>query len=145
MIYSEHFFEHLEYPEETLSFLCECLRILEPGGLFSVGVPDTELCIRAYCSGEFSARCLGLQPVEWCETAMQHLNFLFHQGGEHKQLYDELTLTKVLANAGFCDLVRREYDPALDSEDRKLGSLYVNARKPKSSPSRLGPIAPEVQ
>ena len=39
-IYSEHFFEHLEYPRDTGVFLAESLRVLEPGGIFRVGVPD---------------------------------------------------------------------------------------------------------
>src|SRR6266849_4866150 len=39
-IYSEHFFEHLAYPDEARRFLKEAFRVLEPGGLFSVGVPD---------------------------------------------------------------------------------------------------------
>lgn len=130
MVYSEHFFEHLEYPEETMAFLSESFRVLEPGGLFSVGVPDTELCLKAYFTGEFSPPSLGLQPIDWCETPMQYLNFLFHQGGEHKQLYDKATLIKVLTSAGFCEIERREFDPLLDSEGRKLGTLYVDARKP---------------
>jgi len=130
IVYSEHFFEHLEYPEEAMTFLSESFRVLAPGGLFSVGVPDTELCLRAYLNGDFSPGSLGLLEVEWCTTPMQYLNFLFHQGGEHKQLYDFTTLAKVLQNAGFCDIARREFDPSLDSEDRRIGTLYVNARKP---------------
>ncbi len=133
IIYSEHFFEHLEYPEEAMAFLSESFRVLEPGGLFSVGVPDTELCLRAYLNGNFSPQSLGLQEVEWCTTPMQYLNFLFHQGGEHKQLYDYVTLAKILQNAGFTDISRREFDSSLDSEDRRQGTLYLNARKPHSA------------
>ncbi len=132
MVYSEHFFEHLEYPEEAMSFLAESFRVLAPGGLFSVGVPDTELCLRAYAAGNFSPQDLGLPAVDWCTTPMQSLNFLFHQGGEHKQLYDFATLAKVLQTAGFTEIRRREFDPSLDSEDRRVGTLYVDARKPSS-------------
>ena len=32
MIYSEHFLEHIDYPESTQLFLKECYRVLEPGG-----------------------------------------------------------------------------------------------------------------
>ena len=38
IIYSEHFLEHIDYPEQTLAFLRECYRVLEAGGIFSVGV-----------------------------------------------------------------------------------------------------------
>jgi|SRR5689334_3818524 len=130
VIYSEHFFEHLEYPEEATLFLSESFRVLEPGGLFSVGVPDTELCLRAYVDGKFLGKSLGLPYVEWCDTPMHSLNFLFHQGGEHKHLYDASTLTNILWKAGFQNAHRRDFDPFLDSEDRQTGTLYVEARKP---------------
>lgn len=130
VIYSEHFFEHLEYPEEAMDFLAESFRVLAPGGLFSVGVPDTERCLQAYVAGDFSAPDLGLPVVEWCTTPMQSLNFLFHQGGEHKQLYDFTTLARVLQNAGFVEVRRRDFDPLLDSQDRRIGTLYVDARRP---------------
>jgi len=130
VVYSEHFFEHLEYPEEAVLFLSESFRVLEPGGLFSVGVPDTELCLRAYVDGNFSWRSLGLTYVEWCDMPMHSLNFLFHQGGEHKHLYDAPTLINVLNKAGFENVHRRNFDPGIDSEDRRVGTLYVDARKP---------------
>jgi len=47
-IYSEHFLEHLDYLGHAISFLSECYRVLEPGGLFSIGVPDTEWPIAEY-------------------------------------------------------------------------------------------------
>ncbi len=133
VIYSEHFFEHLEYPEEATLFLSESFRLLEPGGLFSVGVPDTESCLRAYAAGNFSWKSLGLPYVEWCDTPMHSLNFLFHQGGEHKHLYDAATLINILEKAGFEDARQRDFDPTLDSEDRQIGTLYVEARKPALS------------
>ena len=48
MIYSEHFFEHLQHPRDTTRFLSEAFRLLEQGGVFSVGVPDTEWPLKAY-------------------------------------------------------------------------------------------------
>jgi SAM-dependent methyltransferase len=58
MIYSEHFFEHLDYPQHAAHFLSESYRILEPGGVFSVGVPDTRwpsLTMRALVTVSTSA------------------------------------------------------------------------------------------
>jgi predicted SAM-dependent methyltransferase len=48
LIYSEHFLEHLDYPEDAIRFLSECYRLLEPGGVFSVGVPDTQWPLQEY-------------------------------------------------------------------------------------------------
>jgi hypothetical protein len=39
IVYSEHFFEQLEF-SDAQRFLRESLRVLRPGGLFSVVVPD---------------------------------------------------------------------------------------------------------
>src|SRR5262249_49160648 len=50
LVYSEHFVEHLEYPTEAEQFFAESFRLLEPGGVFSVGVPDIEWPIGAYAN-----------------------------------------------------------------------------------------------
>ena len=42
MIYSEHFFEHLQHPRDTTRFLSEAFRLLEPGGVFSVDILTTK-------------------------------------------------------------------------------------------------------
>lgn len=44
--YSEHFFEHLDYPGAAERFLEECHRVLDVGGMISIGVPDTERILR---------------------------------------------------------------------------------------------------
>ena len=131
-VYSEHFLEHLEYPNPAKSFLKECFRVLEPGGLFGVGVPDTEWCIAEYSDlrqeGYFAIAKERWHP-SWCETEMEHINYHFRQDGEHHFAYDFETLSKALTGAGFREIHRRGFDPALDSEDRKLGTIYVSATK----------------
>ena len=39
IIYSEHFLEHVDYPEQTQLFLKECYRVLEPGGVIQRRCP----------------------------------------------------------------------------------------------------------
>src|ERR1700722_17163339 len=39
-VFTEHFLEHLDYYEEAPRFLEECRRVLRPGGLLRVIVPD---------------------------------------------------------------------------------------------------------
>ncbi len=134
IIYSEHFLEHLDYPESTHSFLKECFRILEPGCLFSVGVPDTAWPIAEYSrqrnEGYFRIVKEGGHP-SWCQTEMEHLNFHFRNDEEHRFAYDFHTLAHALTKAGFENVQRRDFDPTLDSEDRHLGPLYADASKPK--------------
>jgi predicted SAM-dependent methyltransferase len=131
IIYSEHFFEHLEYPLETGAFLTESLRVLQRGGLFRVGVPDTEWPIIAYATGDERYFRLAQERwhPSWCDTRMHNINYHFRQGIEHKYAYDYETLAKVLIQAGFSSVTRSEFDPASDSESRRVGTLYVEARK----------------
>ncbi len=132
VIYSEHFFEHLEYPGEATRLLHESIRVLAPGGLFSVGVPDAGRIVRAYVLGDEEYYRLGgarLHP-EWCDTRMHNLNYTFRQAGEHRYAYDLETLQRVLQSAGFVGVHERDFEPALDSEERRVGTVYVDARRP---------------
>ncbi|GAA0544391.1 putative SAM-dependent methyltransferase [Rhizomicrobium palustre] len=141
MVYSEHFLEHLQYPGEALQFLQECARILEPEGVLSLGVPDTEWYMLDYCGVANPSRTRAgfaeedvfaiakrLWHPKWCQTRMEHLHHHTRQAGEHQFAYDFETLEKLLHEAGFTAVERRDFDPALDSKQRALNTLYVNAR-----------------
>lgn len=137
IVYSEHFLEHLEYPDEVLRFLAECFRVLIAGGTFSVGVPDTERALTAYVNreGEYFRLTREAWHPAWCATPMHQLNFLFRQGREHKYAYDFETLAQILGGVGFIGVEARPFRPGLDSADRKVGTLYVDARKPVERPA----------
>ena len=132
IVYSEHFLEHLDYPEPALSLLHQCYRILESGGLLSIGVPDTEWPLLEYShvrdEGYFRLAKQRWHP-RWCETRMEHINYHFRQNNDHHFAYDYETLRRALSIARFSKIRRRTFDPNLDSEDRRLGTLYVDARK----------------
>jgi predicted SAM-dependent methyltransferase len=145
-IYSEHVFEHFDYPNvyestgwdfqgtdrpsEALTFLSECRRVLAPGGALDLVVPDAEGMI-----GEYVRRADTPAPLEgwwgprWCDTPMHCVNYLFRQGREHKYAYDEETLRRILETAGFDDVVRRLFDPAMDAPNHEIGSLCMMSRK----------------
>lgn len=131
VIYSEHFFEHLEYPGEATNFLRESYRVLKPGGLFSVGIPDTEWALTAYVTGdqEFFRLASERWHPKWCDTRMHHMNYHFRLNNEHKYAYDFETLERVLQQIGFRSINRRSFNPELDNESRRDGTLYVDARK----------------
>lgn len=136
IIYSEHFFEHLEYPDQALGFLRESMRILRPGGLFSVGVPDTEGPLKSYASGDdayFQDVRQHWHPA-WCNTRMHNLNYHFRQRGQHKYAYDFETLAQILGEVGFVSVARRPFNPDLDDARRGPGTIYVDARKSDVTP-----------
>jgi predicted SAM-dependent methyltransferase len=138
-VFSEHFFEHLEYPTPAVDFLKECWRVLKPGGKLSLGVPDTEWPILCYANGDSTYFTLARERFHpnWCNTRMHNLNYHFRQGREHKYAYDFETLKQILDNVGFISVERRSFVPGLDSDARRVDSLprktaglYVDALKP---------------
>jgi predicted SAM-dependent methyltransferase len=130
-VYSEHAFEHFEIYREVPHFLGEALRVLQPGGVFDVGVPDTEWPLRGYGNPDYDYWTFApkVHP-KCCQTQLDHINFHFRQGEEHKYAWDEETLARALETSGFVSIKRRGFDPELDSESRKTGTLYMRAMKP---------------
>jgi predicted SAM-dependent methyltransferase len=145
-IYTEHFFEHLHYAQlgestaweletpsdasEALAFLRECRRVLTPGGLLDVVVPDAEGIVQEYVARREQPfpRYPWWGP-KWCDTPLHCVNYVFRQGNEHQYAYDEETLTRVLESVGFADVRRRPFNPDTDAPNHAIGSLCVHARK----------------
>jgi len=135
-IYSEHVFEHFEFYEEVPHVLSESLRVLQSEGVFDVGVPDTEWPLRGYGNPDHDYwRFCPIWHPKICETQLDHINYHFRQGEEHKYAWDEETLTRSLQLAGFVCIARRPFDGTLDSEFRRVGTLYMRAIKPGPVPS----------
>ncbi len=133
-IYSEHFYEHFNYPRDITHLLSECYRVLEAGGLHSFGVPDGEIVLRHYTTHEYAehaAAQIRWNP-EWCRTQMDHVNYCLRQNGEHRWYYDEETMRRLLERVGFVAIQRRQFDPTLDQEARRVGTMYMQCRKPNN-------------
>lgn len=101
----------------------------------TLGCPDSEWQLRAYENPEheYWAFARTLQPRR-CETQIDSLNYLlFRQSkvdGEHRYAWNEETLTRTLRQSGLTNISRRPFDPRLDSERRRIGTLYMHAIKP---------------
>ena len=140
-IYSEHMFEHLEYPSGVTTFLRECFRVLASGATMTIGVPDLSDALQKYAQrtppvseGAADRRYILRHPLE-------ELNYIFHQDGEHKFLYDEEFLTVLLQHFGFNPVSRRDFDPSHDTELRCEGTLYIVATKPAPAGAPIGSVA----
>ena len=97
----------------------------------SVGVPDTEWPLMEYAGvgedGYFEYA--GKWHPPWCVTEMEHINQHFRQDGEHRFAFDFRTVQHLLETAGFTEVKQRSFDSDLDSEPRRVGTLYVCAHK----------------
>jgi len=132
-IFSEHFFEHIDHPEPITSLFRECLRVLRPGGELRFSVPDTKWPLTEYQQGPESPYFKACAVHGWhpkdCVTRLEHINYHFRQQAEHRYAYDFETAEKTLAAAGFADIRESAFEGSLDSEHRRVGSLFVSARK----------------
>jgi predicted SAM-dependent methyltransferase len=116
----EHFVEHLDLEDEFIPFLRELRRVMAGGGEVWLSCPDLEKVCTEYVKDrgrELLAEVQRHRPLaklpEGCPP--QHfVNRLFHQGGEHKNLYDFEILRWALGNAGFVDCVKVQERDLLD-------------------------------
>ena len=107
-VYSEHMIEHLPFSEGR-AMLCECFRVLAPGGKVRITTPDLAFAIDLYRQ-DLSA--LQERYIEWVSATQQlpgreigfSINQLIHGWG-HQFIYDEHTLRRVLEIAGFSNVV----------------------------------------
>lgn len=133
IVYSEHFFEHLDWPSESNPFLKECYRVLRNEGVIHIGVPDSSYVVEQ-CLYNLESFVQQAHENNWgypadCQTAFEFINYHFRLEGSHKFAYDFKTLALHLEQAGFRGVKRREYDVCFDSKTRATGTLYVIAMK----------------
>ena len=136
LIYSSHFFEHLEY-DDGVRLMRDCRRVLQPGGIFRAALPDFPGMFRAYLARDekrfdtYDIRDFWPSLAPETITLLDHVNFGVYQFGEHKCLYDEEKICLVLRHLGFAEVeitgYREGIDP--DNELRRRYSFYVEAVK----------------
>jgi SAM-dependent methyltransferase len=118
-VFVSHLLEHLYFPRDVQPFLAELRRVLAPGGIVRIVVPDIGKCIEAYVHNdrEFFASRRETWPW-WPSNPTRLEDFLAYAGAgpepaflfeSHKYGYDFETLQRVLGEAGFESVIESAY------------------------------------
>lgn len=141
-VYASHLLEHLHL-SEGMALLRECHRVLRPGGVIRIVVPDLESAIRDYVERREHAETY--RNTFLTRTRADELNsrMLFHEatpvpGGfamrtfrlhnafhQHKWMYDAESLSAHLSAAGFREVARRGF---LESRISTISEVESRAR-----------------
>lgn len=127
-IFNEHFIEHLTI-EEAKNIIKDLMRVLKPGGVMRIAMPDLESVVDHYLNVP-----LNKDPVikdfhlEFVETRAEWINMSFRWWG-HKWLYDWEELQRRLSEAGYSKVKRCKLRESKHRELRNLeirdGSLLI--------------------
>jgi SAM-dependent methyltransferase len=131
-IYSSHTFEHFTF-DESLALSKECLRVLRPGGVIRIVVPDLMLIVKEYLADQAP-----LASHRFLDRLSLGHSFrdIVHPGSNHSQMFDQRSLVHLLRTAGFTNpeisSFRQSRIPEIEQielEVRKGESLYVEAQR----------------
>lgn len=136
-IYSSHLFEHL-LRVEAKKLLKECYRVLVPGGVIRIIVPDLRICAEKYIEAfqKWNEKSQELPPAEiFLENLVMYDYDLvdqpfwikickkFYDKNTHKWVYDEQSLTYFLKETGFKDIRKRKFGESFIKDIVKLDNL----------------------
>lgn len=136
VIYSSHFFEHLEY-KYGLKLMRDCYEALQPGGVFRIALPNLKQWFGAYLQNDHEyfelIDILRILPeIEpGTETFVDYVNYGVYQYGEHKCIYDEEKISLILLGIGFSSVIVSSFQKDIDpsTPERRRYSFYLDAIK----------------
>ena len=127
-VFLEHVLEHFTLAD-GLDLLEECRRVLRPGGIVRVGVPDFGRYLVSYAGdGEFVERLRPGRPTRLIAVGEVAL------GHGHRSVWDGETLELALTEAGFTDVRCRLFGdsalaPAPDNPAREPETVYAEGTR----------------
>jgi SAM-dependent methyltransferase len=139
VVYSSHMIEHLDR-DEARRFLAEVRRVLRPGGIVRLAVPDLGRLLDDYLGArdadEFVRRTNLTQPRP--VGLLARLRAALIGPRHHLWMYDGASLSELLHLAGFAEMVvlppgeTAIANPgSLDLKERAEESVYVEAVNPR--------------
>lgn len=138
VVYSSHVLEHLD-PNSATRFLREAFRLLCPGGIIRIAVPDINIQVQQYLAAQDADAFIQgtLLTVEAPQTFIQKVRLLLVGHRHHQWMYDGASLSRLLQRVGYSEVEIMpvgttkitEYEP-LDLWERSSESVYVEAIKP---------------
>ena len=113
--------------------LSELHRVLRPGGVLRLGLPDMDKAIRAYQSKDVD---YFLIPDEEAATISGKMIVQLLWYGRSRSMFTVEFMTEMLRNAGFREVqacrfgqTASEYPGIVEMDDRELESFFIEARK----------------
>jgi len=104
-VYASHILEHFSHAK-TIDVLKEWHRILKPGGMLKIAVPDFARTVELY------------HKTGLCDWIVNYLwGDQIYEGANHYCGFDENRLRMVLKSAGFTDIARVEYLPGYQKDE----------------------------
>lgn len=138
VVYSSHTLEHLDRGEAE-QFCKEILRILRPGGIVRIVIPDLKRHVLEYLNTGDADQFIKSTYMGVCKpkTLSQRIQMAVVGPRHHQWMYDGHSLSKLLISQGFINPNVLETgettipDPGeLNLSERSHESVYVEAIKP---------------
>ena len=138
VIYASHVLEHVSYRNQALPTLNEWHRVLRPGGVIMISVPDLEILSMLYLNSQLDREQQFM--VMRMMFGGQIDDYDYHKGG-----YNEYLLRDLLIQTKFCKIHRVEdfkifSDTSIMTFADKSISLNLIARKCTANQKYLEPI-----
>jgi predicted SAM-dependent methyltransferase len=132
-IFTEHVIEHFTY-QGGKAVLTDCYRMLKPGGVIRIIVPDGRKILRSYFDDP--QKIIEYKDAHSAQP-MEAVNAWFYQRYEHQCIYDSPYLIQLLKGIGYSVVSEATFretvfdlrDIVIDDEKYAWESLIVEAKK----------------